>query len=273
MTPLGRLTLLLLVSPGSLVKPSGQPSAVKLAPRVRGNRPFSRQRSTQPGDRGLSYGYDWTQTNNDNQITVPWTVTSSLTVENFLKLKHAMDTLERDVGCVKFPFISQADLPLTSWANGIVFVYQDELVDVGCYSIVGQYYGFSDGSIFSSIVDTGAPPDWQMVALADNCDGLSESTIHHEVMHALGFPHEHSRPDRDLFLDLNWRVITYEEQLAKVDMKYWSEDPFQFDMSSVMLYCSMCASDNYDVPAMTLKDGTVFETPLRTSTIDILEIQ
>ena len=184
-----------------------------------------------------------------------------------------MDTLERDVGCVKFPFISQADLPLTSWANGIVFVYQDELVDVGCYSIVGQYYGFSDGSIFSSIVDTGAPPDWQMVALADNCDGLSESTIHHEVMHALGFPHEHSRPDRDLFLDLNWRVITYEEQLAKVDMKYWSEDPFQFDMSSVMLYCSMCASDNYDVPAMTLKDGTVFETPLRTSTIDILEIQ
>ena len=98
-----------------------------------------------------------------------------------------MGTLERDVGCVKFPFISQADLSSTKWDSGIVFVYQDELVDVGCYSIVGQYYGFIEGSIFSSIVDTGAPPAWQMIALADDCDGFSQSTVHHEVMHALGF--------------------------------------------------------------------------------------
>jgi len=184
-----------------------------------------------------------------------------------------METLERDVGCVKFPFISQADLASTNWANGIVFVYQDELLDVGCYSLVGQDDGFIDGSIFSSIVETGAPPGWQMVALADNCDGLSESTVHHEVMHVLSFMHEHSRPDRDAFLDFDWCSITYKDQFDKISMNHWTADPFQFDMSSVMLYCSTCASVSENRPSVTLKDGTVFRSPLRASTVDILEIQ
>ena len=155
----------------------------------------------------------------------------------------------------------------------LVFIYQDELVDVGCYSMVGQYAGFVDGSIFSSITQTGAPSGWQMVALADNCDGLTESTVHHEVMHALGFPHEHSRPDRDNFLNLDYTTIRDPNQFEKVSMHYWTDDPFQFDMTSVMLYCSMCSSYSPDQPAMTLIDGTIFETPLRASTVDILEIQ
>ena len=155
----------------------------------------------------------------------------------------------------------------------LVFIYQDELVDVGCYSMVGQYAGFIDGSIFSSITQTGAPSGWQMVALADNCDGLTESTVHHEVMHALGFPHEHSRPDRDQFLNLDYGTIRDPDQFEKVKMHYWTDDPFQFDMTSVMLYCSMCSSYSSDQPAMTLIDGTIFETPLRASTVDILEIQ
>ena len=82
----------------------------------------------------------------------------------------------------------------------IVFVYEEELTEVGCYSSVGRNPGFVWGTIFSSITETGAPSGWQIVALADNCDGLTESTVHHEFMHALGFPHEHSRPDRDSYL-------------------------------------------------------------------------
>ena len=57
-----------------------------------------------------------------------------------------------------------------------------------------------------------------------------------------------------------------------VDVNYWTDDPFRFDMSSVMLYCSTCSSSTDD-PAMTLKDGTTFETAFRASTVDILEIQ
>ena len=57
--------------------------------------------------------------------------------------------------------------------------------------MVGQYgYDWSDGSIFNSIAETGAPSSWQMIALADNCAGDSIGTVQHEYLHALGFSHE-----------------------------------------------------------------------------------
>ena len=74
---------------------------------------------------------------------------------------------------------------------GIVFVYENELTNVGCYSLVGQYgYDWCDGSVFNSIAETGAPQSWQMIALADSCAGDSIGTVQHEFLHALGFSHE-----------------------------------------------------------------------------------
>ena len=91
--------------------------------------------------------------------------------------------------------------------------------------------------------------------------------------------------------DINFDVIEDHDQFEMVDLNYWTEDPFRFDMSSVrlpqvylrykrtifevdkvMLYCSTCSSSTND-PAMSLKDGTTFETAFRASTVDILEIQ
>lgn len=39
------------------------------------------------------------------------------------------------------------------------------------------------------------------ISLEDNC--LSVGTIMHEVMHRLGFEHEHSRPDRARYIDVH----------------------------------------------------------------------
>ncbi len=78
----------------------------------------------------------------------------------------------------------------------------------------------------------------QPVFLDDRC---SDSEITHEIMHAVGFVHEHSRPDRDRFVKVNWDNIldekrdqfeTVPEELAKIVMNR------PFDFKSAMIYQS-----------------------------------
>ena len=47
------------------------------------------------------------------------------------------------------------------------------------------------------MTETGSPPGWQIIAMAENCGGGTARTVHHEVLHALGVGHEHNRPDRN----------------------------------------------------------------------------
>jgi len=56
-----------------------------------------------------------------------------------------------------------------------------------CYSIVGRI---------------GGP---QTLSLAPKC--LNTGTIFHELLHTLGFWHEHTRPDRDKYINVLWHNI------------------------------------------------------------------
>lgn len=44
-----------------------------------------------------------------------------------------------------------------------------------------------------------------MVVLGYDC--LSQGEIAHEIMHVLGFSHEHTRPDRDRYITVLWENI------------------------------------------------------------------
>lgn len=46
---------------------------------------------------------------------------------------------------------------------------------------------------------------FQMVVLGYDC--LSQGDIAHEIMHVLGFSHEHTRPDRDRYITVLWENI------------------------------------------------------------------
>ena len=106
----------------------------------------------------------------------------------------------------------------------------------GCYSMVGRARGS------------------QPLSLGPGCE--NESIIVHELMHAIGFFHKHSRSDRDQYLDIHWHNI---------DKKMWPQfeklQPEQnliltpFDYMSIMLYGPRTFSyDDFGI-TMTRKDG------------------
>ncbi|XP_041972589.1 uncharacterized protein LOC121728463 [Aricia agestis] len=91
----------------------------------------------------------------------------------------------------------------------------------------------------------------QVVVIGYNCMSLGE--IAHEIMHVLGFSHEHTRPDRDRYITVDWNNIKpgYRKYF---DLQ--SENPLTFlpyDYASVLHYPARAFSKNgkltIEVPA------------------------
>ena len=47
-----------------------------------------------------------------------------------------------------------------------------------------------------------------VVNFSPACYASQAGTIMHELMHRVGFDHEHTRPDRDTFIEIIWDQIT-----------------------------------------------------------------
>ena len=75
-----------------------------------------------------------------------------------------------------------------SQSLSIILVY---FVLFRCWSSVGKKYWRYDYG--------------QEVSLGKGCN--HRGTIMHEIMHAIGFWHEHSRPDRNLYVEVLWENI------------------------------------------------------------------
>lgn len=124
--------------------------------------------------------------------------------------RAAIDKAVRDLGdrshVVKF-------VPRTSESDYILV-----LPDNGCYSYVGKQGGEQ--------------------ALKLNVPGCMDGAIQHEFLHALGFNHEQSRPDRDNYVKINYENIQPEFAYA-FDIAEGSESlESPYDYNSVMHYGS-----------------------------------
>lgn len=104
--------------------------------------------------------------------------------------------------------------------------YVHFLSDEGCYSRVGRAGG------------------GQVLSLGRGC--FHVGTVIHEMLHAVGFWHEQSRPDRDNFVSVQWQNIKRgkEDNFARYSRGEVSTLDLAYDTSSVMHYDSTAFSIN-----------------------------
>jgi len=112
--------------------------------------------------------------------------------------------------------------------------YINIINDKGCYSWVGHGRG------------TGMQELW----LSGGC---GRNAVVHEFLHALGFWHEHNRPDRDDYINLHWENMPKKFQYAFYK-KSGSRKIGSYDYISVMHYWGTAFSTN-GKPTITRKDG------------------
>jgi len=99
----------------------------------------------------------------------------------------------------------------------------------GCWSYIGMQGG------------------GQVINLDFHC--FTVETVAHEILHALGFYHEHNRFDRDEYVTINWDNIKKDRNNLKNFEKIKGEDPIlppgrPYDFTSIMHYSAYSRSKN-----------------------------
>ena len=111
----------------------------------------------------------------------------------------------------------------------------------------------------------------QPIYLDDRC---AENEIRHEIMHALGFIHEQSRPDRDQFVQVNWDNIEDERQGQFFTIAEKPTSPLKnrpFDYNSVMIYSPTLFTKDRSKPNMISKTGKSIEPTVNALSLEDLE--
>ncbi|XP_051778468.1 hatching enzyme 1.2-like [Erpetoichthys calabaricus] len=163
----------------------------------------------------------------DGTVYVPYTISSAFNDVQRSTILDAMKTFASET-CVQF-------IPQT---NEVDYVSIES--DVGCYAYIGKIGGA------------------QTVSLDVNgC--VYNGVIQHELNHALGFVHEHTRSDRDLYVEIIWEYIS-EDEVQNFEKQDTNNLGTPYDYSSVMHY------SNY---AFTNVSGMATIVPIPDPTVPI----
>lgn len=114
----------------------------------------------------------------------------------------------------------------------------------------------------------------QVLNLNSNCNTLG--TAMHEVLHALGFFHQHSSYNRNEFIKIDEENINPENIkyfTLKIPENYATDFGYKYDYDSIMHYGPYAASKNKRKTIIALKEGgTTMGQRKSLSSIDILKL-
>ncbi|GIY43509.1 astacin-like metalloprotease toxin 1 [Caerostris darwini] len=154
---------------------------------------------------------------------IPYVIDSSFTGKMTEALKKGMGHISENT-CIRF-------VPRKNERDYIKVFYGS-----GCYAHWGRIGGE------------------QSVSLGLGCHDLG--TVVHELLHAVGFEHEHNRSDRDDYITVNWENIDrgFEDSFEPL-MPHEERLLTDFDFDSVMLYGSHAFSKDPVLKTMEALDG------------------
>ncbi|XP_028417072.1 low choriolytic enzyme-like [Dendronephthya gigantea] len=132
----------------------------------------------------------------------------------------------------KAEYASKTCIKLEELPPGRQSYHVNLISDSGCYSYIGRLSGISG---FSQSQD---------ISIGIGCN--FKSTIVHEFLHALGFWHEQSRPDRDDYVTILWQNIRrgVENNFQKHGSEKTTNLGVEYDYESVMHYGKTAFSVN-----------------------------
>ena len=161
-------------------------------------------------------GFEWLE-----HLRIPYRVkTQDFSEAEYQEIVNSMNALSSYVDqCIEF-FDDTIEQSYPSKYLLIRNTNEEGVYEDGCWS----YVGFVN------------PVTFQNLNLGAGC--VTRDTIQHEVLHALGFLHEQSRPDRDEHVDILWDNILpdYHAQFWKIPDDEWDGLKEFYDVKSVMHY-------------------------------------
>ncbi|GAB0093918.1 hypothetical protein DMENIID0001_091100 [Sergentomyia squamirostris] len=153
---------------------------------------------------------------------------NNISAEDRQTIEETLNIMSK-LSCIKFKRISENEIQ--------DYVYITRILSDGCYSEVGRQGGK------------------QLLNLGDGC--LKHATIEHEFLHALGFYHAQSAPNRDDYVTIHFENIR--EDLEDNFEKILNSDMLNlpYDYNSVMHYPEDAFSKN-GLPTIEAKQSGVF---------------
>ncbi|KHN85383.1 Zinc metalloproteinase nas-13 [Toxocara canis] len=174
---------------------------------------------------------------------VPYTIANNFTDQQLAEIMEGMQQFAK-VSCIRFEPKRDDDVD---------YVYIYPLTTV-CGSKIGRVGGE------------------QALVLSPRCS--NKRTILHEMMHAIGFHHEHNRADRDDYVDIYERFIQpgAEDEFKKRTLDEIDHLGMEYDYSSIMHYGKRTFAAGRWPPMWPKKNGVEIGNKQEFSETDIKKI-